>query len=57
LQTITDALVIVLLTVPALRDAFTFGPLELTDWLIAAAGGCAAVTWFELLKLRTHSQR
>jgi Ca2+-transporting ATPase len=45
-------LVIILLTVPALRDAFNFGPLQPTDWLVAVAGGCAAITWFEVLKRR-----
>jgi Ca2+-transporting ATPase len=47
-------LVIVLLTVPALRDAFNFGALQPTDWIVAVAGGCAAITWFELLKHRAR---
>ena len=51
------AMVILLLTVPALRDAFTFGPLQPADWLIALAGGCAAISWFELLKLRSARAR
>jgi len=51
------AMVIVLLTVPALRHAFNFGPLHPTDWLIACAGGCIAITWFELLKRRRRTQR
>jgi Ca2+-transporting ATPase len=47
-------LVIVLLTVPALRDAFNFGPLRPTEWLVAVAGGGIAITWFELVKRRRH---
>ena len=46
------ALVVVLLTVPALRDAFQFGPLHPTDWFVGLAAGFAAITWFEIYK--TH---
>ena len=45
-------LVVLLLTVPALRDVFDFGPIEPRDWLIAAGAGCTALTWFEVLKRR-----
>ncbi len=48
-----SAMVTVLLTVPALRHAFNFGPLTLTDWVVALGGGCAAITWFELVKIRS----
>ena len=47
-----SGMVLALLTVPALRGAFDFGPLRASDWFIALGGGCAAITWFELVKLR-----
>jgi Ca2+-transporting ATPase len=43
-------MVIVLLTVPALRDAFHFGPLDPVDWFVAVLAGSAAVGWFEIYK-------
>jgi Ca2+-transporting ATPase len=46
------ALGIALLTVPALRDAFNFGPVRLIDWVVATLAGFAGVSWFELYKLR-----
>ena len=49
------AMVIVLLTVPALRDAFNFGPLHPLDWVVAVIAGFASVTWFEIYK-RRHSR-
>ena len=45
-------LVVLLLTIPALRDAFNFGPLRPTDWVVATAAGFAGVGWFELHKTR-----
>jgi Ca2+-transporting ATPase len=48
-------LVVLLLTIPALRDAFRFGPLRPTEWLVATAAGLAGVGWFELYKTtRAH---
>ncbi|MFA5885279.1 MAG: cation-translocating P-type ATPase [Acidimicrobiia bacterium] len=44
-------LLVVLLTVPGLRDAFDFGPLEPTQWLVAVVAGFAGVVWFEAYKL------
>ena len=43
-------MVIVLLTVPALRDAFNFGPLQPLDWVVAVTAGFASVIWFEIYK-------
>jgi Ca2+-transporting ATPase len=47
------AMVILLLTVPALRDAFSFGPLHPLDWIVATTVGFVSVTWFEIYKHRT----
>lgn len=44
--------VILLLTVPGLRDAFGFGPMSPTQWLVALIAGLAGVVWFEVYKLR-----
>ena len=46
-------MVIVLLTVPALRDAFKFGPLHPVDWIVATTAGLVSVMWFEIYKHRT----
>ena len=48
------ALLVVLLTVPALRHAFSFGPMTLLDWLVAIAAGLIGVAWFEAYKTRAH---
>jgi Ca2+-transporting ATPase len=45
-------MVVVLLTVPALRDAFNFGPLDPLDWIISVTAGFVSVTWFEVYKHR-----
>jgi Ca2+-transporting ATPase len=47
------ALVVILLTVPVLRDAFNFGPLHPVEWLMAITAGFVAIGWFELYKTRT----
>ncbi len=48
-------MVIVLLTVPALQDAFNFGPLHPLDWVVAVFAGFASVIWFEIYKrLASH---
>jgi Ca2+-transporting ATPase len=43
-------LLVVLLTVPWLRDAFNFGPLGLTDAIVAGVAGAIGVAWFEIYK-------
>ncbi|SBS73750.1 Cation transport ATPase [uncultured Mycobacterium sp.] len=44
------ALLVLILTVPALRHAFNFGPLPPLGWLIAVGAGVAGVAWFEVYK-------
>ncbi len=43
-------MVVPLLTIPGLRDAFNFGPMHPIDWIVAIAAGFVSVTWFELYK-------
>ena len=54
-------LLVVLVSVPALRRVFDFGPLAAVDWIVALAASVVGVTWFELYKLRrgarTHDAR
>jgi Ca2+-transporting ATPase len=47
-------LLVLLQIVPALRDAFSFGPMTPTEWLAALAAGVIGVAWFEAYKLRTR---
>jgi Ca2+-transporting ATPase len=47
-------LAVVLLTVPGLRDAFNFGPMEPWEWLVALVAGSLGVAWFEAYKLRVR---
>jgi Ca2+-transporting ATPase len=43
-------LLIAMLTIPALRHAFSFGPMTLTQWGVAVAAGLAGIAWFEIYK-------
>ena len=43
-------LLIVLLSVPWLRDAFNLGAIALADWLVALVAGSIGVAWFEIYK-------
>jgi Ca2+-transporting ATPase len=43
-------LLVLLLCVPELRDAFGFGAMSATDWIVALVVGFAAVAWFEAYK-------
>jgi Ca2+-transporting ATPase len=45
-------LLVVVLTVPSLRDAFRFGALGPVEWAVAVAGGLVGVGWFELYKIK-----
>lgn len=45
------ALLVVLLTVPWLRDAFSLWRVSPWDWLVALVAALAGVTWFEIYKL------
>ncbi len=44
-------LLVVVLVVPGLRDAFDFGPMSPVEWLVALVAGCAGVVWFEVYKV------
>ena len=48
------ALLVVLLTVPSLRNAFHFGPMKPVDWLVALVAGFIGVAWFEIYKARAR---
>jgi Ca2+-transporting ATPase len=43
-------LLVLLLSVPWLRDAFNLGPMEPTDWVVAVTAGFLGVAWFEVYK-------
>ena len=45
-------LLVVILSVPSVRRAFSLGPVSFTDWLIAIAASCIGVMWFEIYKVR-----
>ncbi len=45
-------LMVLVLTVPALRSAFSFGPMAPWEWLAALAAGFVGVAWFEAYKAR-----
>ncbi len=45
-----SALLVTILTVPALRKAFSFGPLPPNAWLVAVAAALLGVAWFEIYK-------
>ncbi|MGE5288852.1 MAG: cation-translocating P-type ATPase, partial [Micromonosporaceae bacterium] len=47
-------LLVVLLTVPWLRDAFSFGPIGFSEWLVALGAGFVGVAWFEVYKARVR---
>jgi Ca2+-transporting ATPase len=44
------ALLVVLITVPWLREAFRFGSLGVSEWVAALIAGVIGVTWFEVYK-------
>jgi Ca2+-transporting ATPase len=45
-------MLVVLLTVPWVREAFSFGAIRPVDWLVAIVAGFAGVAWFEVYKAR-----
>lgn len=51
---LAGVLLVVLLSVPALRSAFRFGPMGLAEWIVALAAGFAGVAWFEAYKILTR---
>jgi Ca2+-transporting ATPase len=48
---VAGPLLVVLLAVPAVRDAFHFGQISWTDGLIAFGAGFIGVVWFEIYKV------
>jgi Ca2+-transporting ATPase len=48
--TAAGVLLVVLLSVPPLRDSFHFGPMRLWDWAVAFVAECLGVAWFEACK-------
>ena len=47
-------LLVLLLSVPALREAFNLGPMRPWDWLVALIAGFLGVAWFEVYKAWTR---
>jgi Ca2+-transporting ATPase len=47
-------LLVVLLSVPWLRHALSFGPMGPSEWLAAITAGLIGVAWFEAYKARAH---
>jgi len=50
-------LLVVLLTIPWVREAFNFGPLEPTQWVVAVVAGFLGVAWFEAYKRTVRRSR
>jgi P-type Ca2+ transporter type 2C len=46
----TAGLLVLLLAVPALRDAFNLSPTTVVDWVVMVVAGFVGVLWFELYK-------
>ena len=47
---VAGTLLVVLLTVPNVRDALRFGPMSWIDWFVAFVAGFIGVAWFEVYK-------
>ena len=45
-------MLVALVNVPILRDAFGFGPMTPSEWAITLCAGLISVGWFEAYKLR-----
>jgi len=50
-------LLVLLLTVPGVREAFRMGPVSWVDWLVASIAGFAGVIWFEVYKAWSASRK
>ncbi len=50
-------LLVVTLTTPGLRHAFTFGPMTFGQWCVAVGAGLVAVAWFEIYKAVAAGRR
>lgn len=44
-------LLLATLTIPAVRNAFNFGPMTFIQWGVAITAGVCSVAWFEIVKL------
>jgi Ca2+-transporting ATPase len=44
------ALLVLVMTVPVVRDALRFGGMRASEWLVAVAAGLLGVAWFEVYK-------
>ncbi|GAA2104076.1 HAD-IC family P-type ATPase [Microlunatus panaciterrae] len=55
--TATLLLLIVVLSVPWLREAFNLGPVRAVDWLLALLAGVAGVVWFEIYKITGRARK
>ncbi len=47
-----SVMLIGLLTIPALRRTFAFGPMRPLDWFVSVVAGFLGVSWFEVYKSR-----
>ncbi len=54
---VAGVLLVVLLTVPGIRNAFNFGPMSWREWLIALVAGFVGVSWFEVYKKLSPARR
>ncbi len=46
-------LLVAVLSVPGLRQAFNFGPITLAQWCVAIVAGFTGIAWFEIYKTIT----
>jgi Ca2+-transporting ATPase len=53
---IAGALLVALVSVAPLQEAFGFGPMRPVDWLVALLAGFLGVAWFEVYKVVTGPQ-
>jgi Ca2+-transporting ATPase len=49
-------LLVALLSVPWLREAFNLGAITLTDWIVALVASFVGVAWFEIYKRATRHE-
>jgi Ca2+-transporting ATPase len=50
ISSITIAIILLVLSIPGLREAFGLGTTQPTDWLLAFGLAAASVVWFEIYK-------
>ncbi len=54
---LAPALLVVVVTVPGLRAAFSLGAIRPVDWGVAVAAGVVSVAWFEIYKAVGHPRQ